>query len=126
MIGDLIVLIGSLILNLIANFLSLIQYTIPPQIITSISALASLLNYFNGIFPIDTLFLCISFLITFYIFWYTIKVFLFAFSLIPWIGSKTELPKENILDLRRSATNSRNTINLRNRPKGTIGMKDIR
>lgn len=116
--------IMSTILTGITSFFSSI---VPNQIYSAIDTAISYLGYFNGIFPVDTLIFCIATLATFYTAYYTIKVILWLWGFVPFVGSgNVDLPRGNTLDLRRSATNSRNTINLRTKQKGTIGMKDIR
>lgn len=92
MIPDLIFYIGGTILNLFAFLFGIVQFVLPAEIENAIIYVFDKLNYFRGFVPITDLLNALSILITFFTFWYLIKIFLWLFSLLPWIGKTTEPP----------------------------------
>lgn len=134
MIGDLILILLQIPLSIILAFLTgltnFYSSIVPDGVYTSIQTLISYLGYFSGIFPVDTLVLCINFLINFFLAFYTVKIILYIWNLVPYLSTNNtqNLPSNNVLDLR-SSENTRNTIDLRKGmkiSKGVVDMKDIR
>lgn len=132
MITDFLFLIIHLIFSVLFPILKAVsdQFSnlIPNSLYTSINTLVTYFGYFNGAFPVDTLFVCIGILMSFYIAWYTYKVFMWVWSLLPHIGKSeaNQLPQGNVLDLHKSSSGSRVLDLRRGRSgKGNITMKDI-
>lgn len=84
-----IVLIPLTVINTVLTAITA-QFTnfIPDQIYTSITTLLSYLGILQGVFPIDTFFICLNTLLVFFLMMYTIKVAVFIWHFVPWIGDK--------------------------------------
>lgn len=99
-----LIVAGSL-LALVADLfsaLSLISYIIPPQIGSAFTLFFSYAHIADGVYPMtDTIFAILS-VLTVWILLYTIKVILFAFSAIPWVGKVLNLPKHTTDNFTRA------------------------
>lgn len=97
MLSNIILTICLLFLNLIYKLFSAIQfYVIPTQFISSINYYLSNLDYLNGIINIPDLMLALGSLLSFEIVYFTVKILIFAYSLIPVIGKNSKIPKTNL------------------------------
>lgn len=95
MIIDIFILLISAFLGIIEYLLGLISYIIPSQIATAFSTFFGYVQIGNGLFPVDQALLAISAVLTVWILIYIVKIILFAFSAIPWIGKVLHLPQHN-------------------------------
>lgn len=77
----------TLIVTILQGITSVFSTIVPDQVYNSIPTLISYLSYFEGIFPIDTLLFCVYSLAVFYIAYYTVKIILWAWGLVPFLGS---------------------------------------
>lgn len=133
MIIAIIIIFITLILHIILAILGIITFVLPFQIATAIQWLFSSVGILNGWFPVQTLMKAMAFLITFFLFFYGIKIVFWIISFIPGIGHK-DLPKmsqTDVLDLREQPAQNRNVLNFRrwksgNKGRRNISMKDIR
>lgn len=121
MITNLLFMIGAQILFMFSAIFSVFPVEIPPEIGEAIRYLLNAINYAANNFPLLDLFLAGLFLLGIYWRVYLIKIFLWAFSLLPWVGKSTTLPSmENNTDLRSPAPSG--TIDLR-RGRMQVGKK---
>lgn len=117
MITNLFFLIGAQILFMFSNIFSVFQLEIPEYIQPSISYFLTGFNYAHNNFPVNDALLAGLFLLAIYWRVYLIKIFLWAFSLIPIIGRSTQLPS-----MEKAVNNAPDNI-----PKGSmIIMKKFR
>lgn len=132
MIFDIIFILLLIPLNIIVTFLqgitNFFSAIVPDSVYNSINLLINYLGMFQGIFPIDTFLACTSTLMIFFGAFYTVKIALWVWSKIPYLGTPDTIAEGNVLDLR-SSSNSRNTLDLRRRAGGSkkrsVTMKDI-
>ena len=92
MIVDIFYVVVGALLSIFVSLFSLISYPIPSGIIDSISFFVLKLRYLNGVFPMDTVYSVVVSYLTFAMFFYGLKIALFAFAHIPWIGKGHKLP----------------------------------
>lgn len=92
MILTAIILFGSLMLSLIAQLFSLLNFVIPSQIADSVIYFISFLAYVKPIFPIDTLMQSVGVVLSFYALIYVLKIILWAYAMLPWVGKEIPLP----------------------------------
>lgn len=73
-----------------------ISYLIPNDIIEAISWFFLQLNYFRGIFPVETLLRVIGTMFLVWGYLYALKLFMqFILPLVPWIGRHISFPEHN-------------------------------
>lgn len=77
--------IGSLV-NLVVSVLTPISFLVPSQAITALNYFANFLAPMQGFINFVDIFSALGWLMTFYTFWYTFKVMLWGFALIPFVG----------------------------------------
>lgn len=98
-----VIVLAVVVINAIILALTLLKFQLPTILGTSIIWLLAQLNYFNGILDIQTLYQCISTLITFYVLLYTVKLLLLAYKFIPYIGKDIQISsKKSAVSTRRS------------------------
>lgn len=90
MITDILLTIATGIVFALANIFSAISLAIPTQIQSAILYFTGYLNYFRGVFPVDSFIQVCSFLLLFWSTVYLFKVVLFGYSLMPWVGRNPE------------------------------------
>jgi|GEM_PF-3663256 len=91
MLTDIFLIIVGGFLAVVSFALSQIGFLIPQQISDSFGILFNYLNYFQGIFPITETLQVLAFLLTFSAVWYSAKLVMRAYSLLPFIGRKSSL-----------------------------------
>jgi len=91
MITSIFILIGSVILNIISILLGAFSYIIPSQITDAITYLFSTIHILDGVFPVDTLLLASTTILTVWGFIYLARIFLWFIAFIPGVGHH-ELP----------------------------------
>lgn len=106
------------------------QFTtiLPDELFEGVLTIISYFGYMNGVFPIDTLFFCLGVLCSFYIAWYTYKIAMWVWSMLPYIGKSeaNQVPEGNVLNLHKGSSNARILDLRRGRAgKGKVTMKDI-
>ena len=62
------------------------------EISDAITYFISHLAYAHYFFPVDTLMEAFGYVLSFLMFWYTVKMVLFMFSFAPFVGRKIDLP----------------------------------
>lgn len=91
MLTDIFLLLVSIplqvILAVLGGISSIFTTVVPDGVFTSINTLFGYLGYFNSVFPIDTFAECALALTTFFYFYYIVKIALWAWSLVPWLGN---------------------------------------
>jgi len=96
MIFDLIFFLGGFLLSVLNYFFSGLSFLIPNAVENSIVYLLGFLNYFGGIINVPALLTTISFLAGFYAIWYSVKIALWLYGFIPYIGVKADIPDAGI------------------------------
>lgn len=91
----------TIILSFLQGITLVFSSIVPNQIYTAIAAAVNYLGFFQGVFPIDTLIFCLSTLAIFFTAFYFVRIGLFVWSLVPFLGTRAELPRDNIVDLRK-------------------------
>lgn len=86
----------SIILVFLQGITAAFTNIIPDQLYNSVTTFIQYLAYLNPIFPIDTLLYCISTLAIFFTCLYIIKILLWIWSLVPYLGNHVNLPKLRI------------------------------
>ena len=71
-----------------------LSLVIPTEISDAFERFFSYVAIGNGIFPMNDALLAISFVLTVLILTYIVKIYLFGFSVIPWIGKYVVLPTQ--------------------------------
>lgn len=127
MITDIIILLLSSFVGLISTAFGYISsFTVVQEISDSVTYFLSYLNYLSGILPINNILKALGTLILFYTAWYTVKIILWIFSLIPWFGKPTEVPKFGGQEAGGSLIlRSGHGINLKNQKAGKNVEKHI-
>lgn len=96
MIFTIFLLFITAVIKIIIGFFSfastLFSFTVPLGFTNGINYFIGTLGYFNGIFPIDTLLLVISFIIGFLELYYFIKILIALWAIIPFIGRNFIFP----------------------------------
>jgi len=92
MIVSLLYLAGSMLIGVITAFLQGVNFILPEQIQTSFLFLFRQLNYLRGVMPVQDFVLALSFLISIVFLKYLVKVFLFVYALLPFIGKSVKPP----------------------------------
>lgn len=104
MITDILVLIIGGFVQLVVFLFSAITFFIPTQFATAISEFVGHLRYAQGIMPIvpdpsmtglasnTGIMTILGWALGFIAAWYTLKLVLFTFSIIPWLGRHIHLP----------------------------------
>lgn len=95
MIPNFFFIIIDLFLLIVIGVFSLVTFTVPPQIASSLTYLINYFNYARGIVPVNDLLEASIAILTAWILIYSVKVFLWGFSIIPFFGKKTDLPKHS-------------------------------
>lgn len=93
MITSIILLVVTGFLYLVAQLFSVFAFVIPSQIEDAFTLFFSWLHVFDGVFPVTDLVLALLFIISVEAGMYLAKMFLWGYSLIPWLGKKADLPK---------------------------------
>lgn len=91
LIDIILYLVGSFV-ALIQGALGLISITIPDQFINSIYFFTAKLSYLEGFLNIPDILSATGWFLTFTTYWYSVKVILWVFGLVPWFG-KSVSPK---------------------------------
>lgn len=108
MLTSILLLIIAGFLFLVSQLFSLVSLAVPTQIATAFDTFFDYVHIFDGFFPISDFLLALLFLIALETGLYLVKIFLFGFSLLPWVGSKAELPGQgNTVDLSHGRVQSR-------------------
>lgn len=95
-ISALIQFLVGIVLWLATAVLSAFSWTIPTALKESITWYFLQLNYFRGVFPIETLLQCIGTMFLVWGFMYAVKIFFhFVVPLLPFIGRFIHLPQHN-------------------------------
>lgn len=128
-ISAILYIVGAFV-TLVSSAFSAISYAIPGNFQTAIHYFFGYLGYLRGVLPIDNILTAMGSFITFLTYWYAIKLILWIYSLVPWIGKTTTLPnipESNIVDLRPQSS-GRNTLDLRKKRGKNImrNTRDIR
>lgn len=92
MIISALIYITGAFLNLIYVLFSAISFTIPDEISDSLTYFLSYFVYANGIIPVATLMSALGTIVSFMMLMYTIRIVLFTYHLLPWIGKNVSLP----------------------------------
>jgi len=88
MIIDILFLVAGAFVTSIAFLFSALNFVFPPEAIAALTWAVSQLAYLQALFPVDTL-LDVSFAyLAFLLLFYTFRIILFAFALLPVIGRK--------------------------------------
>jgi hypothetical protein len=95
MITSLLFYIIGFFLSLIVWLLNTIKFIIPIEITNGIAYFAGYLVYVRGFIDVDTLVTALGTYLTFLAFYYTIKIGLWLFGHMPWVGKHSEMPKIN-------------------------------
>ena len=80
--------IAGSVLNLISFLLSGIDLIIPDAFIEASNLILGYVLNFQSIFPVDTLLICLSTILTAWLAIYSIKIILWIIGFIPSIGNK--------------------------------------
>jgi len=128
MIFAILISLGGFIISLFTSVLSFLNWNFPPQIFEALQTAGGIVGILWSILPFMSAIVAIMIiLVPAHVIRYIFSVLLWLWSLVPWIGTKTELPQMASLDLRSPQKRGRNTIDLR---RGKImskrTMQDIR
>lgn len=93
MIIDVIWFLAGEVLQIYAYIFNFIGFNFPTEFSNAISYFFSQFAYFQGIFPIQTLFDCLQILVVFYSIYYTVKLLLSLTAVTPIIGKLFRMPK---------------------------------
>jgi len=93
MITDILLGIVAMVLAGIYYIFSLVTLAIPTEIGDAFNTAFSYLHTLDGIFPVSDAILAGTFVLGLWIVMYGVKIILMAYSAIPWIGKKVELPR---------------------------------
>jgi hypothetical protein len=88
MIIDLLFFLLGAILNGIAALFSLLTFVIPQDALAAIANAFSYLAYLQAFFPIDTFLTVASSFFGFLLVWYSWRLIMFVYSLVPGIGKE--------------------------------------
>lgn len=77
---------------LVSAVLSAVDFVIPNAISDSVTFFLAHLNYVRGFVDVETLFLAIGTYIIFLGYYQIVKVGLWVYSMLPWIGKKAAMP----------------------------------
>lgn len=102
MITSIFFYVFAWILNRFAYLFSLLNFALPDSVSTSLNYMLGYFGYLKGVFPVDTLFTVAGIGLTFLLLLYTVKLLLWAYSLIPFIGRHVGLPSLEQDDLGRT------------------------
>lgn len=110
----------TVILNFISNILNALQWQWPMQIETALTTAVSVLHTFSQIIPwIGTIIAIYLIIAPTYVIKYLLKIILWGWGLLPFIGKQSEIPTlnlrpqhidKNTLDLRQSKRSPRKTM----------------
>lgn len=104
MLTDLFFFLIGILLKTVVLVLSLITFPIPEAFTTAITEYVSYLSYAQGILPLLPnpsatglwqsvgMLTLLGYGLQFIVVWYLLKLVLWAFSLIPWVGRHIHLP----------------------------------
>lgn len=104
MITDVLLFIVGAIVSVLSGIFSGLSYAIPSVIQNVIGTALGYISYFNGFFPIYPnssfsglantigIFTIVGYYLQFILVWYLVKLALFVFHMIPWLGKKLEMP----------------------------------
>jgi len=104
MITSILFGIGAWFLSMIATILNALTWTIPSAFTDSITSYISYLGYAQGIVPVVAtpgytglagsigLLTLFGYGLSFITLWYTVKLIIWMFALIPWIGKHVPMP----------------------------------
>lgn len=95
MIFSVLIYLGAEIIDGFAKLFSLINFALPDEIIDSISYFLSYLKYMGFVFPINTLMAAFGTVLSFGCMYFTIKIMLWFWQFVPYLGRKVHLPSEN-------------------------------
>lgn len=86
MITDIILYVVGSFVALIAEAFKLINFAIPSQFVDASNYFISKLSYLSGFINVSDILSAVGWFLTFTTYWYSIKLVLWVFSLIPWFG----------------------------------------
>jgi len=104
MIITLLFYLGGLFLSLISTLLATLTFAIPSVFTTAIQGYISYLGYAQGIVPVVAttgysglagsigLLDLFGYALAFLVIWYSVKIILWLFALLPWIGKHVPMP----------------------------------
>lgn len=86
MLFDIIILIGSTLIFAFASIFRALNLVIPDTFTDAVEYFVAKLSLISGIVNVDDILTAIGFFLTFTTAWYTIKLVLWTFQFIPFIG----------------------------------------
>jgi len=92
MITSALLIVVSSVIDLVLFPFRAISSVIPESIQDALTWFFGFLNYGSGIFPVRTIYAATLFLLGIWVLKYVVKIVLFVFALLPWIGSDVKLP----------------------------------
>ena len=95
MIFDQFIIIGSAFITVIYSVFGVINLAIPNGISNAVTTFVGYLYMFEGVFPVSSLITSMVFISTVYFFLYVVKIGLWVFAFIPFIGKNNPLPTQN-------------------------------
>ena len=95
MIFDQFIIIGSAFITVIYGLFDIFNLAIPNAITDGVTTFVGYLYMFEGVFPVSSLITSMVFISTVYFFLYVVKIGLWVFAFIPFIGKNNPLPTQN-------------------------------
>jgi len=92
MITDIVLYIINAVLATILGIFSLFNVLVPSQVASAFTTLFGYAHIVDSVFPMTDALLAGTFVLTVWTTVYIIKVVLFGYALLPWIGKKGSLP----------------------------------
>lgn len=96
MFVDLILYIIGSFVGLVSGAFGLISFVVPAGIQNSILFVFEQLEYIDVFIPLNTLMQVLGSFIAFLTAWYSVKIILWIYALVPWFGKNTDLPKSDL------------------------------
>jgi len=110
MITDAFLLIVASVIDLVLYPFRAISNVIPAAIQDGITWFFGFLNYGSGIFPVRTIYAATAFLLGVWVLKYVVRIVLFIFALLPWIGKSVDLPRSETLSVSSGGVTRRKTF----------------
>lgn len=83
--------LGNALVSIIVNFLPQVDLPILDTILTAIGSTLSFMNNFNFILPVSELYTILSFIISFEVIMFGIKLLFWLYKLVPFFGKDISL-----------------------------------
>lgn len=118
MIVDVIIVVLVTCMTVVQALFAGITYFVPIQIVQAFQTFFSYTSVGNGLFPMSDILGAIFSVLGLWITLYIIKIFLFGFSVIPWIGKVLRLPEHTTTNISQATSST--TFDDNGKPHTTV------